>query len=218
MVVTMMDRLTPFLFLLPVGYTIYYLAPRFYNFSKYKLLQMIFLYGFLILGIFCIPLIFAKYTSETSMPVLAFFITYDAFILFLSFYLFQNKIDSTTIFFMEKEEIKKLVSDSLTRLEWRNIQIQEREGDLIEFSDPNQPFTVQASFKEDRFIVLPKILDDATGIDLRILKKFSINMKYDLASYPPNTEMIKLFRRKNLKFLILLWGVFFVFQMARMLL
>jgi hypothetical protein len=214
MIVNVLDRLVPILFLIPCGYTIYYFFPRYYNFPKYKSMQLIFLIGFLMVGILLIPLIQTKFFASNPMLIPIFFIIYDSVILFLSFYLFQGKIDSTTIFFVQREDIKKLISNNLTRLDWKDIRVVEQEPDLVIFSDPNQAYTIQAIDKQDRFVVIPKI-NDSTSIDFRVFKRFSLNLKFDLSAYPPDPEMVTLFRRKNLKILVIFWGVFVLFQLAR---
>ena len=208
-----MERMVPIVFLVPVGYTVFYFFPRYYNFSKYKTMQLFFLLGFLFLGILLIPMIFSKASSETT--ILFFFVVYDFAILFFTFYLFQRKIDSITIFFISRVDCQKLISDVLCRIGWTNIQLSEVSLGSIRFSDPNQNFSIEAQEKDDRFIITPIMNEDIEKVDTGNIRRFSLNLKYDVTKYPPATAMVAIFRRKNLKFFVILWGLFIAFQIVR---
>lgn len=214
-ITNVLERMMPIVLLVPLGYTIFYFFPRYYNFSKYKTMQLLFLIGFLMAGIIFIPLINNRVLSAQGTSVLALFIVYDSAILFFTFYLFKGKIDSIAIFFIKRDDVKKLISDVLLGVGWSGFQITDNHLDSIKFSDPQSYFTIQAMEKEDRFIVIPQVLDVQKNSEPGSIRRFSMNLKYELNKYPPDADMVSIFRRKNLKFLIVLWGLFIIFQVAR---
>ena len=206
-------RIGTAVFLFALGFTFYFLFPRYFNYSKYKSLQFLFLFVFLILGVFFLPTIAKTYFF--NFPFLALILIYDSIILFLSFFLFRNQFDSTILFFIKREDAKKLISDVLLKIGWNDIQVTEDETDSIVFRDPNQSFLVQAFADIDRFMVSLLILGKLNGEDRGRIRRLSLLLKYDLSTIPEDKEMVKMFRQKHLRYLLLSYVLFFVLQFLR---